>query len=199
MEDKMKTKKKFFLKGAGISLAKAAGISLAFVLVFAMAFAACDNGGSSSSRNDDPSVSGPSDMGTGATAESWADVEQYLLSTAPEHATIYIRKIMTVTEGLVGAPHEVVVGSGKTLVITGERTLTGTTASAGDAEEGTAKQVLSPTGVPRLYIPKRARLTVANGGRLVLAGPGRKPTAASWKCRAAARCTSRRARHSRST
>jgi hypothetical protein len=163
----MKTKKKFFLKGAGISLAKAAGISLALVMMFA----ACDNDGTSSSKSD-PSVSGPSDMGTGPTAESWAEVESYLASSAPEHATIYIRKVMTVPSAGVNSLNEVVVGAGKTLVITGERTLTGTTAASVEgAAEGTAKQVLSPTGVPRLYIDDRAKLTVASGGRLVLGGP----------------------------
>jgi hypothetical protein len=52
----MKTKKRFFLKAAGISLAKGAGISLALVMMFAMAFAACDTGTSSGGRT--PTVPG---------------------------------------------------------------------------------------------------------------------------------------------
>jgi hypothetical protein len=152
------------LKGAGISLAKAAGISLAFVLAFAMAFAACDNGTSSGKGTTPVSPDGPTDMGTGPTATTWADVEGYLTAGeagAPGYDVIYIRGLMKVTEGPSPREHHVTrIPSGKTLVITGE-------------VEGVApsNSVSTLTGAPRLIIPNRAELVVEAGGKLVLGGP----------------------------
>jgi hypothetical protein len=61
----MKTKKRFFLKAAGISLAKAAGISLALVMMFAMAFAACDTGTSSGGSGTGTGTGDGTGTGTG--------------------------------------------------------------------------------------------------------------------------------------
>jgi hypothetical protein len=151
----MKTKKKFFLKAAGISLAKAAGISLAFVLAFAMAFAACDNDGSSGSKGGTIAPDGPTDMGDGPTAATWADAKLYLESVLGAGLdVIYIRDLAQVT---VGETH---IPDGKTLVITGE-------------VEGVApsSSVSILPDVPRLIIPNRAKLIVDAGGTLVLGGP----------------------------
>jgi hypothetical protein len=157
------------LKAAGISPVKGAGISLALVMMFAMAFAACDNGTSSSKSDNGPNVTGPSVMGTGVTANSWEEVELLLESTAPEHAIIYIRKAMYVPTGTPTNVNEVPVKNGKTLVIVGEISTTNT--SEAELPEGVNYLTTPNTSAPRLYIQKHAKLTVEAGGRLVLGGP----------------------------
>jgi hypothetical protein len=166
----MKTKKKFFLKAAGISPVKGAGISLALVMMFAMAFAACDSDGSSSKSGNGPIVSGPEVMGTGAETTDWAQVVSYLEAVgADAPSVIYIRESMNVPSGTAANVNEVRIPSGKTLVIVGE--INTTNASVAELPEGVNYLATPNPTAPRLYIQKYAKLTVQAGGRLVLGGP----------------------------
>jgi hypothetical protein len=149
------------LKAAGISPVKGAGISLALVMMFAMAFAACDNGTSSGKGTPPVTPDGPTDMGAGPTAADWDAVADFLKSENPADDVIYIRTLMEVTPGpAVGQILETKIPNGKTLVITGE-------------VEGVAPSSALSTlpDAPRLIIPNRAKLTVEKGGTLVLGGP----------------------------
>jgi hypothetical protein len=110
MEDKMRTKQRFFLKAAGISLAKVAGISLALVMAFAM-FAGCEQDTKIEYRDREV----PGGGGGGATNIAPATVGS--TESAPDVADIPAETAKTT--GTASAIDTLLAGAVKTVIYTG--------------------------------------------------------------------------------
>jgi hypothetical protein len=158
---------RFFLKAAGISLAKVAGISLALVMAFAL-FAACDNGTSNGgtkppTTDEEPKPSGDQNAATEADLRNFLGVEN--AGTQKPPVTVFINTPIALTRELfVDEGQHIVVGRNKADYTSSTSVL----ASQGDAvfAEGDSTAVF--TLGAKLTLRKGATLTIVNGADVVV-------------------------------
>jgi hypothetical protein len=157
MEDKMK-KQRFFLKAAGISLAKVAGISLALVMAFAM-FAGCEN-------TVTKTVTVPGDPVPGTPGGIVTDKTHPFSATTANQLNALVKlgaKSPIYVTGNITATKDIVLADGQSIVIADQAY-----ADAQPRPDGTRLSLVGVNTQVKLTIPSGIRLTVGSGATLLV-------------------------------